>query len=44
MSILQTNKSRYTSIIEESNTFTEEAETLVKEAISEYTEAFLASR
>jgi len=41
---IATNKSRYTSIIEESNTFTEEAETLVKEAISEYTEAFLASR
>merc|ERR1712137_1093321 len=41
---IATNKSRYISIIDEGKVFTEEAETLVKEAISEYTEAFLASR
>lgn len=41
---INSNKSRYTAIINEQKVFTEEAESLVKEAITEYTDAFLASR
>nr|YP_009105926.1 CF1 alpha subunit of ATP synthase [Gloeotilopsis sterilis]AIT94737.1 CF1 alpha subunit of ATP synthase [Gloeotilopsis sterilis] len=40
---LATNKSQYIEIIRSTNTFTNEAESLLKEAIFEYTEEFLAT-
>jgi F-type H+/Na+-transporting ATPase subunit alpha len=40
---LATNKPQYAQIIESTKTFTDEAQTLLKSAISEYTEEFLAT-
>jgi len=40
---LNTNKARYGEIIRSTNAFTDEAQTLLKEAITEYTEEFLAT-
>ena len=40
---LATNKPKYGEIIRSTNTFTEEAETLLKQAIKDYTEEFLAN-
>ena len=40
---LATNKSQYSEIIQSTNTFTDEAQTFLKDAISEYTEEFLAT-
>ena len=40
---LATNKAQYGEIIRSTNTFTDEAQTLLKEAIQEYTEEFLAT-
>jgi F-type H+-transporting ATPase subunit alpha len=41
---LGTNKPKYGEIIQSTKTFTPEAETLLKEAIQEYTEEFLATK
>ncbi len=40
---LSTSKPKYGEIVQSTNTFNEEAETLLKEAINDYTEEFLAS-
>jgi len=40
---LGTNKTKYGEIVQSTNTFTDEAETLLKEAIKDYTEEFLAN-
>ena len=40
---LATSKPKYGEIVQSSNTFSDEAETLLKEAIKDYTEEFLAS-
>lgn len=40
---LGTSKAKYGEIVQSTNTFTDEAETLLKEAIKDYTEEFLAS-
>jgi F-type H+/Na+-transporting ATPase subunit alpha len=40
---LGTNKTQYGEIVQSTNTFTDEAETLLKEAIKDYTEEFLAN-
>jgi F-type H+-transporting ATPase subunit alpha len=40
---LGTNKTKYGEIVQSTNTFTNEAETLLKEAIKDYTEEFLAN-
>nr|WQA10901.1 ATP synthase CF1 alpha subunit [Streptosarcina sp. YL-2023a] len=41
---LVTNKAKYGEIIRSTNAFTDEAQTLLKEAIAEYTEEFLATK
>jgi F-type H+/Na+-transporting ATPase subunit alpha len=40
---LGTNKAKYGEVVQSTNTFTDEAETLLKEAIKDYTEEFLAN-
>jgi F-type H+-transporting ATPase subunit alpha len=40
---LKTNKPKYGEIVSSTNTFTDEAQTILKEAIKEYTEDFLAT-
>jgi F-type H+/Na+-transporting ATPase subunit alpha len=40
---LGTSKAKYGEIVQSTNTFTDEAETLLKEAIKDYTEEFVAS-
>lgn len=40
---LGTSKAKYGEIVQSTNTFTDEAETLLKQAIKDYTEEFLAS-
>ena len=40
---LSTNKKKYSELVNSSNTFSEEAETLLKDAINDFTEEFLAS-
>ncbi len=40
---LSNSKAKYGEIVQSSNTFSDEAETLLKEAIKDYTEEFLAS-